>query len=177
MRQLKDLFEAIDWTTPAPALLVAVFFCLAALLRVLLQYEYRKWKRKRWARTQRSVGHLKRMSWQNFEKLAAEAFRADGWGVSENGGGGADGGVDLLLWRDGKHWVGQCKHYKGRVGAPVVREMVGVAVKKKAAGVVVVALNGFTKGAREYAGGMPVRLIDGPALLKMIQKSRQQKNT
>ncbi len=41
------------------------------------------------------------MSWQRFELLVGEAFRLRGYRVLETGGGGADGGVDLLLGKDG----------------------------------------------------------------------------
>ncbi len=38
---------------------------------------------------------LNGMSWREFEMLVGEAFRLGGYTVSETGGGGADGGVDL----------------------------------------------------------------------------------
>ena len=38
------------------------------------------------------------MSWREFENmLVGEAFRLQGYGILETGGGGADGGVDLVL--------------------------------------------------------------------------------
>lgn len=47
--------------------------------------------------TSSSVSALNDMSWQEFELLVGEAFRRKGYAVAENGGGGADGGVDLVL--------------------------------------------------------------------------------
>lgn len=175
MQSIKNTIALVDFTSPAPALLVAVFFLLAVGSWLLFKRLYKRHQRKRWTQRNANIWQLKKLSWQDFEIMAAEAFRAAGWVVQETGGGGADEGVDLILKRNGRSWIAQCKHYKARVGAPVVREMVGVAVKKKAAGVVVVGLNGFTKAARDYAGDLPVHLIDGPALLKMIEKSKRQK--
>jgi restriction system protein len=37
------------------------------------------------------------MSWAKFEMLVGEAFRLQGYRVLETGGGGADGGIDLVL--------------------------------------------------------------------------------
>ena len=39
------------------------------------------------------------LTWQDFEKLVAEAFQRDGYTVAENGGGGPDGG--RLDWMHG----------------------------------------------------------------------------
>jgi restriction system protein len=37
------------------------------------------------------------MTWREFEALVGEYFRLRGFAVTETGGGGADGGVDLML--------------------------------------------------------------------------------
>ena len=42
------------------------------------------------------------MSWREFEQLVGEGFRLQGYQVVETGGGGADGGVDLVLTKPGK---------------------------------------------------------------------------
>ena len=52
------------------------------------------------------------MSWQEFELLVGEAFRLQGFTVAERGGGGADGGVDLVLRRGGEKFLVQCKHWR-----------------------------------------------------------------
>jgi restriction system protein len=42
------------------------------------------------------------MDWQTFELLVGEIFRRQGFQVVETGGGGPDGGVDLVLRREAK---------------------------------------------------------------------------
>ena len=37
------------------------------------------------------------LSWRDFEALVGEGFRHRGFAVTERGGGGSDGGVDLAL--------------------------------------------------------------------------------
>ena len=94
-----------------------------------------------------------------------------GWAVTVTGGGGADDGVDLMLSKPrGLRVVVSCKHYRARLGVPQVREVVGVAYHYKARGAYVVALGGFTKAAREYADGKPIKLIDGAALLRWMNR-------
>ncbi len=56
-----------------------------------------------------STSALNDMSWQEFEMLVGEAFRRRGYTVSESGGGGADGGVDLVLRKGNEKSLVQCK--------------------------------------------------------------------
>jgi restriction system protein len=49
------------------------------------------------------------MSWHQFEKLVGEGFRLQGYRVSEMGGGGADGGVDLVPTKGSEKFRVQCK--------------------------------------------------------------------
>ena len=53
------------------------------------------------------------LTWQDFEKLVAEAFQRHGYSVAENGSGGPDGGVDLVLRRGNEKFFVQCKRYRG----------------------------------------------------------------
>lgn len=45
----------------------------------------------------KAIDVLDGMSWREFEMLVGEGFRLLGYQVVETGGGGADGGVDLVL--------------------------------------------------------------------------------
>ncbi|WP_408119799.1 restriction endonuclease [Caballeronia grimmiae] len=110
------------------------------------------------------------MSWREFETLTGEVFRGLGYGVRETGGGGPDGGIDLILRKSGRKYLVQCKHYrKNSVGAGIVRELAGVAVREKAHGIIVVTVGKFTRQARLFAAGLPVRLIDGTSLLSLMK--------
>jgi restriction system protein len=64
------------------------------------------------------------MSWHEFEIFVGEAFRRRGYHVMETGGAGPDGGVDLVLRKDGEKSFVQCKQWKAyKVGVKVVREL------------------------------------------------------
>ncbi len=111
------------------------------------------------------------MSWREFELLLGEAFRRDGYRVIETGGGGADGGVDLVLLRDGRTTLVQCKHWKTyRVGVQVVREMFGLMTHRQAGAGIVVTSGRFTDDARAFVSGKPLTLVDGEALAMMLRR-------
>jgi restriction system protein len=112
------------------------------------------------------------MSWQQFERLVGEGFRLQGYRVVETGGGGADGGIDLVLNKDGEKYLVQCKQWRAfRVGVDVVRELYGVMAAKGAAGGFVVTSGRFTDEARKFAEGRNVQLIDGTRLRALIKQA------
>ena len=100
---------------------------------------------------------LDAMSWREFETLVGEAFRLQGYRVAETGGGGADGGVDLVLERDGETTLVQCKQWKAfKVGVETVRELYGVMAARGAAAGFVVSSGRFTDEAQRFASGRNV---------------------
>lgn len=114
----------------------------------------------------KGVEGLKALSWQDFEHFCAGYFKKKGYSVKMMGLGGADDGMDLLVKRNGKEAVVQCKHWKGRVGVGVVREMYGLMHANNHEQIFIVALSGYTKAAFEWAKGKPIRLITGYELVK-----------
>jgi restriction system protein len=118
-----------------------------------------------------SANALNNMSWQEFELLVGEGFRQQGFQVIENGGGGADGGVDLVLRKGGDKFLVQCKQWKAfTVGVTVVRELYGVMAANGAAGGFVVTSGRFTDDAKAFASGRNITLMDGEALFKLIKR-------
>lgn len=113
------------------------------------------------------------ITWQDFELLVGEAYRHRGYQVQEIGGGGADGGVDLVLNRDSEKLLVQCKHWKAfRVDVKVVRELYGIMTAEHAQGGVVVTLGVFTEPAQAFAMGKNLKLIDGEALADLLQSAQ-----
>jgi restriction system protein len=117
------------------------------------------------------------MSWQKFEMLVGEGFRLQGYQVAETGGGGADGGIDLVLTRPGKNggekFLVQCKQWRAfKVGVDVVRELYGVMAANGAAGGFVVTSGRFTDEAVSFASGRNVTLVDGPKLHELLRQAQ-----
>lgn len=136
---------------------------------------FRRRKRKQLA-TRVAAGSgdtLAEMSWREFEVLVGEAFRMRGYAVTETGGGGADGGVDLVLRKDGKTYLVQCKQWKAfTVPVTTVRELFGVMMDQGASGGFVVTSGRFTADARAFADGKNIKLIDGAELVSNVKAAR-----
>ncbi len=121
-----------------------------------------------------SAEALQAMSWQEFELLVGEGFRRRGYAVKESGGGGADGGVDLVLTKDGEKYFVQCKQWRAyKVGVTTVRELYGVMAAHGAAHGFVVTSGRFTKEASAFARGRNIRLVDGAALMQLLREARR----
>jgi restriction system protein len=117
------------------------------------------------------------MSWREFELLVGEGFRLQGYQVMETGGGGADGGVDLVLTKPGKNggekFLVQCKQWRAfKVGVDVVRELYGVMAARGATGGFVVTSGRFTDEAMSFARGRNITLVDGPKLHALLRQAK-----
>lgn len=139
----------------------------------------RRWKRRslfETASTGKSADTLQGITWQEFELLVGEGFRRRGYAVKEIGGGGADGGVDLVLTKSGEKSFVQCKQWKAfKVGVSTVRELYGVMAAHGAAEGFVVTSGSFTKEAAAFARGRNIRLVDGAALMLLLRAARSSK--
>lgn len=119
--------------------------------------------------TQTGLDSLSRMNWREFEMLVGEAFRRRGWDVEETGLGGKDGGIDLILRKQDRFELVQCKQWRSRqVGAAKVREMWGLVDHHDADGVHIVCIGAFTPDATKFAEGKAIELINGQRLLELI---------
>lgn len=125
-----------------------------------------------------SAAVLQGISWQEFELLVGEGFKRRGYRVQELGGGGPDGGVDLVLTKAGEKSFVQCKQWKAfKVGVTTVRELYGVMAADGATGGFVVTSGQFTKEAAQFATGRNIALLDGPDLMQLLREGRSQQAT
>lgn len=154
-------FEWIAWA------LLTVYW-VGALLSFIKRIH-----RKRLLEKQSGIESIKAMSWRQFEMLVGEAFRHQGYRVEENGLGGADGGIDLVLRKKDALTLVQCKQWcKQRVDVRVVREMYGLMTHHAAQAVKIVCVGDFTAEARRFVQDKPIELIHGDALLAMIREAQ-----
>ncbi|NIJ93110.1 restriction system protein [Xanthomonas campestris] len=127
--------------------------------------------RQRFLETRTSLESLAAGGWRQFEQLVGEAFRRQGYSVEETGLGGADGGIDLILRKDGRRTLVQCKQWKRQqVGVSVVREMFGLLAHHQAHAVKIACIGTYTKDAERFADGKPIELISGEQLVRMIRE-------
>lgn len=131
---------------------------------------FRRKRRQRLPETQTGLDSLRAMDWKAFELLVGEAFRRQGYTVVETGQGGADGGFDLVLHKNGSLALVQCKQWRKRqVTVNVVREMFGLLAHYHADAVIIVSCGDYTADARHFAHDKPMALITGNDLLAMVR--------
>jgi restriction system protein len=112
------------------------------------------------------------LRWREFEILMLEWFRKQGFTVQDTDLG-PDGGVDIVLRKDGRTYLVQCKHWRAyKVGVTVVRELRGVMASEGAAGGFVVTSGIFTDEARRFASRNDITLIDGRQLTAVIKQHK-----
>jgi restriction system protein len=106
---------------------------------------------------------LEDLNWENFELLAGEIFRRKGFEVEISSGLGADGGKDLILQRDGEVRLVQCKclSAENKVSVMAMREFYGLVVAEKAKRGIFMTTGLYSRDAREFAEGKPIKLLDG----------------
>ena len=195
-----DLFEALRWlfSVVHPAWSVpaaAVFFFIpvmwfhykiphvqllgvalgAAPAIVTLAAGAASWKirqqRTAFLQQHLDIDWLNKLTWQDFERQVGEVYRQRGYEVEEVGGGGADGGVDLWLRRDGATAIVQCKRWKTyKVGVKPVRELFGVMMAERAGRAIFITSGVYTDEALRFAEGKPLELVDGAQLAEMLRQ-------
>ena len=144
------------------------FVLIAGLISAAMSWIQRQHRRKL-LDAQQGLGSIAALGWRHFEQLVGEAFRRQGYAVEETGLGGPDGGVDLILRKDGRRVLVQCKQWRQKqVGAKVVREMYGLLAHHRADEVKIACGGTYTRDAEGFAKDKPIELIDGEELLRMI---------
>lgn len=139
------------------------------ILLIWLAAEGHKWTNRTRLDRQTGIESIRALSWRDFERLLGEAFRRQGYAIEQTVGAGADGGVDLRLRRGGEIVLVQCKQWqKWKVDVRVVRELYGVVASEGATAGIVVTSGAFTADATEFARKVPVTLIAGGELERMI---------
>lgn len=119
--------------------------------------------------SQASSPQLASLNWREFEQLVGEWFRRRGYSVEETGGGGSDGGIDLVVRKNGRRELVQCKHWKRKkVDVATVREMWGLQQHHGADAVWIVCMGEFTSDASRFAAGKPIKLVSGHQLNSLI---------
>jgi restriction system protein len=152
------------WVAPILAFLIAIVVFEMALLTYVL-------KSGRWKllHLQKSMQDIRSLPPREFERLVGAAYEQQGYRV-DYANDGKDGGIDLIMRRGAETVLVQCKNwYRGWTGAPEVRELYGVLTSEHGSKAVFVTSGVFSDEAIAFARAKPLALIDGEALLDMIE--------
>lgn len=112
---------------------------------------------------------LRSIDWFQFEKLIALAYAGTGT-VTRKGGANPDGGIDLIVERQGERIGVQCKHWKSwTVGVKVVREMIGAMADAGLKKGIIVSLNPYSIDARELARRHNIEVVDEDCVVNLLK--------
>jgi HJR/Mrr/RecB family endonuclease len=115
---------------------------------------------------------LRKIDWFQFEKLVELIYRHRGYSAMRLGGANPDGGVDLIVSRDGENFLVQCKQWRTwKVKLKDMREFLGVLTDHKVSKGVYITLQGYTEEARQFAAKHGIELFDESDLIHMIEGS------
>ncbi|HQR74198.1 MAG TPA: restriction endonuclease [Sulfurovum sp.] len=153
--------------------LLILFFLLFAYKAIML---WQQFKTKSLLKKNRTLKKLKRLSWDEFERLCMELFANMGWEVLGNDKKGADGGVDIWMHKNAlmqkkRSAIVQCKRYDDAlVTIKVIREMYGLMFEHDADEVYIITTSRFTKECYSFINEKKITLIDGESLVGLIRK-------
>jgi len=116
------------------------------------------------------VRQLRAIDWFQFEQLVALAYRKQGYAVSRRGGANPDGGIDLVIEKDGMRTALQCKHWKTwNVGVKVVREFLGALTDAGIQRGMFITLGGCTGDAKRLADKHGIEIVNETGLAAMLE--------
>ena len=127
-------------------------------------------KGERYRSNEDLIGWLRKMKPDEFEEYIANLFNRLGY-QSEKVGGSHDGGIDVIIKKDGEIGYIQCKRFTTReVPVGAVRDFYGSFVGHLAtAKGYFITTNKFTLEAIKFAEDKPIELVDHFKLIKYIK--------
>jgi restriction endonuclease Mrr len=111
---------------------------------------------------------LHAIDWFQFEKLVALMYRKLGYTVTRRGGANPDGGIDLVIEKNGMRSAVQCKQWKTwNVGVKAVREFLGALTDARIQKGIFITLCGYTGDARQLAEKHGIEIVNEKGLKQM----------
>jgi restriction system protein len=125
--------------------------------------EYDSW----WIRTK--VEFWKSLSGRRFEQELASIYSKQGYKTSLTPATD-DRGIDIVLQKDTKYIIVQCKAHKKLIGPAIARELYGTLISTGAHEAHLASTPGFSKGTIDFIKGKPIKLVGLETIIHM-QKS------
>jgi restriction system protein len=114
--------------------------------------------------------NIRSIDWFQFEKIVALVYQKQGYQVTRRGGANPDGGIDLVLEKDGLRFAVQCKQWKTRdVGVKPVREFLGALTDAGVLKGIFITLQGYTGDAKLLADKHGIQIVNETGLVEMFE--------
>lgn len=119
--------------------------------------------------SRRNLLALKQLPWRDFEFFVGTFFEKQGYSV-EMRGGVKDGGIDLIVKKDGRASFVQCKKYQAnQVNLSMVRDFLGALSSFANSNPAFFVTTGtFTLDARKFTEENGIEAIDGSRLMEYL---------
>jgi hypothetical protein len=118
------------------------------------------------------LDHLHSIDWFQFEKLVELVYQNLGYYVIRRGGANPDGGIDLLIEKDGERTAIQCKQWKTwNVGVRQVREFLGALTHANIPKGIFITLRGYTGDAKKFADEHNIDMLNETDLNELLDSS------
>jgi len=115
---------------------------------------------------------LRALDWYQFEKAVEILYQQLGYKVIRTGGAKPDGGIDLIIEKDGKKTAIQCKQWKTwNVGVKPMREFLGALTDAGLQRGIFITLCGYTGEAKQLADKHHIQIIDETELTNLLEQS------
>lgn len=153
------------------------YFCfgLSAFAAVFAAIGYVKNKvgrkqRLEFFESKKTLLSLKQMSWKEFEHFVGTFFEKQGYSV-EVTGGLRDGGIDLIVTKNGRASYVQCKKYReNQVTLSMMRDFYGaISSQANTNPSFFVTTGTFTLDAQKFAQENAIEAIDGSRLMEYLK--------
>jgi len=126
----------------------------------------------------RTLDDLKKLSWKEFEDFIASIFVKLGYSVEVTGRSN-DGGIDVVVKKDSRTSLVQCKNYKSsKVTLSMVRDFYGAMnanLNFEAGYFITTGI--FTLEAKHFAEDKPIELIDGSRLMEYVNMAESKQTS
>jgi len=118
------------------------------------------------------IQQLRELDWFQFEKLVALLYHKRGYTVTRRGGANPDGGIDLVLEKDGQRSAVQCKQWKTwNVGVKAVREFLGALTDADMSKGIFITLCGYSCEAKQLAEKHGIEIVNETSLARMLESA------
>lgn len=117
----------------------------------------------------KNTKELKDINWRKFEQLSAQFFKNDGYDV-ELGTGRKDGGIDIVITKDDKKTLVQCKRNIGKIGLGVIKETDWTTTHNDFDESIIICTSDLSKGGYGLINkyGLKLKVINGKAVAEKL---------
>ncbi len=118
------------------------------------------------------VEKLRSIDWFHFERLVGLVYSKLGYTVNVRGGANPDGGIDLVMEKNGQCVAVQCKHWKTwNVGVRAMREFLGALTDAGIPKGIFITLGGYTGDAKQLAEKHGIEIINETDMDQMMEQA------